>query len=133
MADDTNVSVDEIDIAVGSGPGAVDSVDINTEVVSLAHSVTLKWNPAPAGQTVQSYNVKRSLAQASGYATIGTVVGSTQTFVDSDPTLKEGTTYFYEVTAVNTGGESAASNIATVSIPFSLPSAPTGLVVAAVA
>lgn len=127
---------DFIDIDVGSGPGAVDFVDVQVldillEATPLAHSVSLKWNAPAAGQTVQSYNIKRSPGNQtpSVFATIGSVAGTVQTFTDSDPKLVEGAGYVYEVTAVNTGGESLASNIVSASIPFSVPAAPTGLVV----
>lgn len=90
----------------------------------MAHSVTLTW-VAPATGTVTSYNVKRASAAAGPFTAVGTA--TSPTFVDT-ANLTEGQTYFYEVTAVNSAGESAPSGEVTAIIPFSVPSAPTGLV-----
>ena len=65
--------------------------------------VTLAWPPV-AGAA--NYNVKRSLISGSGYTTIATVSGTTHI----DLTALNQTAYYYVVTAVNGGGEGAASN-----------------------
>jgi hypothetical protein len=66
--------------------------------------VTLSWD---AVTNATSYNIKRSTT--SGTETLITsVTGSAITFNDSD--LTNGTTYYYVVSAVNSGGESANSN-----------------------
>lgn len=93
----------------------------------MAHSVTLNW-VAPAGSTVTSYNIKRGTSAAGPFTQIGT--SATTSFVDTNVT--EGQTYFYDVTAVNTAGEGAASNTASASVPFLVPGAPTNLVATAV-
>ncbi len=64
--------------------------------------VALTWNAA-SGAT--SYNVKRSTTSGSGYSTVTTVTGPSYT----DTGLVNGTTYYYVVSAVNAGGESANS------------------------
>lgn len=76
--------------------------------------VTLNWT---ASTGAVSYNVRRlnDNLVANGTGT---------TFTDTN--LTNGTTYSYEVTAVNTGGESAASNQVNVT-PLPAPSAPTDL------
>lgn len=91
----------------------------------MAHSVTLNWDATPAGQTVTNFNVKRATAASGPFTTVGTP--KVNTFVDT-ANLAEGQTYFYEVTAVNTAGESAASAVVSATIPFQVPTAPTGLV-----
>src|SRR5262249_60092146 len=45
--------------------------------------------------------------------------------------LTNGTTYFYQVTAVNAGGQSSTSNEASATPQVALPPAPTGLTAAA--
>lgn len=94
----------------------------------MAHAVKLTW-VAPANATVTSYNVKRATAAAGPFTTVGTP--GTTTFTDTQ-NLVEGATYFYEVTALNSAGESAPSSEVTATIPFSVPDAPTGLLVASV-
>jgi xyloglucan-specific exo-beta-1,4-glucanase len=64
--------------------------------------VTVTWT-AVAGAT--SYNVYRSTAQG----TQGTSIGSTSNPSFADDTVVNGTSYYYQVTAVNSAGESAAS------------------------
>ncbi len=80
--------------------------------------VSLTWT-APAG-TVDSYTVKRSTTTGTGYSSIG----STSTTSFSDTTAIAGQTYYYVITASNTGGESGNSNEATATLR---PAAPTGL------
>jgi len=79
--------------------------------------VVLTWNSS-GGAT--SYNVKRATTSGGPYATVASVgtTGYTDTGVVND------TTYYYVVSAVNAGGESAnsAQASATPSAPSSLPS-----------
>src|SRR4029077_5813487 len=83
------------------------------------NQVSLGWS-ASSGAT--SYNVKRSTTSGGPYSTIGSPSGSSYT----DTTAVNGTTYYYVVTAVGTGGESANSRQATAP-PQPPPAAPTGL------
>jgi len=64
--------------------------------------VSLAW-AASSGAT--SYNVKRSTSSGSGYASLATTMGTSY----SDPSVINGTTYYYVVSALNAGGESANS------------------------
>jgi alpha-tubulin suppressor-like RCC1 family protein/fibronectin type 3 domain-containing protein len=79
--------------------------------------VALAWT-ASSGAT--SYNVKRSTVSGSGYVTINGPTGASYT----DTGLANGSTYYYVVTAVNAGGESASSSQSTATLA---PVAPTGL------
>jgi len=65
-------------------------------------SVSLSWS-ASAG--ADDYRVKRSTSDGGPYTTIASPAGTS--FADDG--LSNGTTYYYVITAVNTGGESAAS------------------------
>jgi len=81
--------------------------------------VSLSWN-ASTGAT--SYHVKRSTTSGGPYTEIGAPTATNYT----DTGVTNGTTYFYVVSAVNSGGESA--NSAQVSAtPNTPPAAPTGL------
>ncbi|HVM61346.1 MAG TPA: alginate lyase family protein [Verrucomicrobiae bacterium] len=68
--------------------------------------VSLKWN-ASSGAT--GYNAKRSTVAGGPYTTIASNVVAT---AYTDTTVVDGTTYYYVVSAVNAGGESANSGAA---------------------
>ena len=61
-------------------------------------AVILNWS-ATTGAT--SYNINRSLTSGSGYATIAAGVATT---TYTDYSVSNGTTYYYEVSAVDAGG-----------------------------
>jgi fibronectin type 3 domain-containing protein len=83
--------------------------------------ITLTWN-ASAGAT--SYHVKRSTTSGAE-----TQISAPTTNNFTDTGLTNGTKYFYVVSAVNAGGESANSSevSATPTVPATPPPPPTGL------
>jgi fibronectin type 3 domain-containing protein len=89
------------------------------------HSVSLAWSASPtAGVT---YNIYRGTAAnvCSGTPTpLATGISGT-TFTDSTAALN--TTYFYNVSAVGTGGESACDGEVTVQVPDITTAPPSGL------
>ena len=88
------------------------------------NSVALSWT-ASSGAT--GYNVKRSTTSGSGYAilVLGTnVSGLTYT----DNSAVGGTTYYYVVSALNAGGESANSSEVSALPTVAAPGAPSSLV-----
>ena len=68
-------------------------------------NVKLDWTVASGLGTI-TYNVYRSTTSGAGFASIGTA--STNTYTDL--TATNGTTYYYKITATNTGGTSPDSN-----------------------
>jgi hypothetical protein len=85
--------------------GAEPTVPINLSATGGVGQVSLNWQPA-VGAT--SYNLYRSIMPgAEGNTPFRTGLTSTS-FVDSG--LTNGTTYYYEVTAVNANGETAQSS-----------------------
>lgn len=91
------------------------------------HSVTLTWAPNSTGDPVTTYNVLRGLAsQAEGTTPIGTVAAATCTTscTYTDTTVIGGTTYFYELTATNSGGTSGPSPEVSFSVPLFAPATP---------
>ncbi len=80
---------------------------------TTSHSVTLSWNPSTSSG-VTAYKVYRSTS-ATGTYTLLSSVGTSNTATDS--TVASGQTYYYVVTAVSNGTESAHSNTATAVIP----------------
>jgi fibronectin type 3 domain-containing protein len=87
------------------------------QTAATAQHVAVKWTasttPAPAG-TVTYYVLKRSATQGKDYAAVASMLSGTTCI---DPKVEPGKTYFYVVTALNTGGESIASNEITVATP----------------
>ena len=84
-------------------------------------NIQLTWNPVPGAS---SYHVYRGDTSGGEDVTpIATGVGS-PTYVDSDQSLVVGNTYFYEVTAVDSVGESGKSNEASAAPGLPLLAAP---------
>ena len=81
---------------------------------------TLNWT-ASSGAT--SYNVKRSTTSGSGYVTVTNVTGTSVVNLG----LANGTTYYYVVSALNAGGESANSSQVSATPQVPSPAIPTGL------
>jgi autotransporter-associated beta strand protein len=81
--------------------------------------VNVSWN-ASSGAT--SYHLKRATVNGGPYTTIQTLAGTSY----NDTAVVNGTTYYYVVSAVNAGGESANSTQASAT-PVAPPATPTGL------
>jgi serine protease AprX len=102
---------------VGEGPRSVEraatprtvpGAPTLTAATAGSAQVTLAWS-APAsdgGAAVTGYRVYRGTT--SGTKTLLTALGAVTTYTDTS--VVNGTTYFYEVSAVNTAGEGARSN-----------------------
>ena len=74
--------------------------------------VQLNWNSVP-GAT--SYQIKRASTSGGSYQTIASGVTVTNY---TDAAITNGAPFFYVVTAINSYGESARSNEASVAVPF---------------
>jgi fibronectin type 3 domain-containing protein len=88
------------------------------------HQVSLSWGDTTPGVT---FNVYRGSAQ--GNETLYATGQSAATYVDTN--VVGGTTYWYYVTAVLSGDESAGSNEVSAVVPNN-PTPPTGLTVTGV-
>ena len=84
--------------------------------------VVLSWT-ASTGAT--SYNIYRSTTSGGEGSTAYKTGVTAATFTDTG--LTNGTTYYYEVTAVNTGGESGKTSEVSATPVATVPAAPTGL------
>ncbi len=82
--------------------------------------VTLTWGTS-SGAT--SYNIYRTTTNGSGYDLVGTAASNNFT----DYTVENGMTYYYVVTAVNSGGQSTNSNQPSTATPAILATAPSSL------
>ncbi len=102
---------------------AVPAVPTGVSAAPGNASVTVTWT-ASTGAT--SYNVKRSGTSGGPYTTIASP--STTSYADTG--LTNGVPYYFVVSAVSSGGESANSSEVTAT-PVAPPAAPTGLNAAA--
>src|ERR1700678_1078083 len=89
---------------------------LNLTATGGNQQVSLAWT-ASTGAT--SYNVRRAATNGGPYTTVASPAGTSFT----DTTVTNGTTYYYVVTAVSAGGESANSNQATAT-PSATPPPP---------
>jgi hypothetical protein len=102
-------TADSINFNPGSGGSTSPTVPPPPSSVSGSDSITASANitwAASSDSAVSGYNVYRSTNSGSGYANVGTTSGLSLT----DHTVKVGTTYYYVVTAVANGVESAHSS-----------------------
>jgi fibronectin type 3 domain-containing protein len=116
--------------AVTATPEAVCTQLPPTGVTATAASqkVTLNWTAADGAS---DYDIYRSPTTGSGYAAVGTVNAPTTTFVDTDTTLKIGSTYYYVVTANNATCSSPNSTEVSATVTCTPPATPTGVSVSA--
>ncbi len=91
---------------------------------SVAATATLSWDPNPSTDGVISYNVYQATGSGA-FARIGATSGA-GTPVFQANNLTNGVAYRWQVTAVNSAGEGAASNIASLTVN-ALPKDPTNL------
>jgi autotransporter-associated beta strand protein len=102
----------------------IPSVPTGLAAVAGSGQVSLSW---ASSATATSYNVKRSTVNGGPYTTISSPTGTS--FVDTG--LSNGTTYYYVVSAVDMGGESANSVQISATTASTLPAVVTGLTAAA--
>jgi len=119
--------------SAGQGPASIQSAGATPQVPATRPAaptglnatsgnaqVTLTWT---AAATATSYNVYRSTTPG----VQGAKIGSSPSVGYADSTSVNGTTYYYEVTAVNAAGEGAPStqsSAATPAVPAVVPAAP---------
>jgi hypothetical protein len=77
----------------------------NLSALAGVKQISLTWD---AVDGAGNYNIKRSEIAGGPYTTVSSVTGSAIKFIDTG--LTNGKTYYYVVSAVNSGGESANSN-----------------------
>lgn len=112
-----NISLSLLDENSDAAAAAILQFATDTVFVLTARAkrgkVSLLWNPVP-GAT--GYNVYRSTDPAAAFAMIaGNHMTDYATYLDS--TAEAGLTYYYYVTALNGGAETAPSNVVEVEVP----------------
>jgi hypothetical protein len=93
-------------------------------VTAGSNQVTVNWTAGTG--TTTSFNIQRSLSVGSGFSNLPAGTGVTGTsFVDT--TAVNGTTYYYKVVGVNSGGTSVASAASAAATPITVIAGPTSL------
>jgi enterochelin esterase-like enzyme/fibronectin type 3 domain-containing protein/regulation of enolase protein 1 (concanavalin A-like superfamily) len=98
-----------------SSPVSIPSVPSGLVATAGIERAALRWT---ASSTATSYNVKRATTSGGTYTTVANVAGTNYT----DRGVIGGTTYYYVVSALNVGGESADSGQASVTPTVNVPS-----------
>jgi fibronectin type 3 domain-containing protein len=108
--------------ATPEAPGAAPTAPANLKAAAGNAQASLTWS-ASSGAT--SYHVKRATTTGGPYSQIGAPTSASYT----DPSLTNGTTYYYVVSALDSTGESAnsAQASATPAASAVIPATPTGL------
>jgi fibronectin type 3 domain-containing protein len=81
--------------------------------------IDLSWS---ASATATSYRIERSASSTTGWSTLTTVTAPTTSYADDS--VSAGSTWYYRVFAIDSGGSSAASPVASA---FTPPATPSGL------
>ena len=115
-----DMNINWIDFAY-NGPPPAAPTGLQVDTVGT-NSVGLGWTAAPGSPT--GYNVKRAATSNGTYTVVGTTVAPTASFIDS---VTGGATYYYVVSALTTGGESANSSFVSATPILGVPGAPAGL------
>jgi len=87
-------------------------------------NMTWAWSQG-TGDMATGFHIQRSATAGGPYTVVGTVPVGTLTYLDTSVTA--GQSYFYVVTAYNSGGDSSRSNEVACTIPFQAPRTPTTL------
>jgi len=109
-------------LVITGGTVAAPAAPTNLTASAGNAQVSLSWTGS-SGAT--SYNIYRSTSSGGEGSTPYLTGVTTTSFTDTG--VSNGTTYYYEVTAVNSGGESGESKEASATPQVPAPAAPTGL------
>jgi fibronectin type 3 domain-containing protein len=107
---------------VGQVP--VPGVPSNLSAIESNAKVVLSWTaPDDNGYSISNYNIYRSSSEIGPYSKIASPIYESY----ADNGLTNGKTYWYKISAVNTGGEGDKTYPIS-AIPYSVPNAPNGLI-----
>ena len=131
LADNASALSTALSLTIGTSSGSAPSAPALNSATAGNGSVSLAWS-APSsdgGSAITGYKVYRGTS--SGNETLLTTLGTGTSWTDTNVT--NGTTYYYQVSAVNSVGESSRSSerSATPVAPATAPGAPSLALVAA--
>lgn len=112
----------ELSTEVNATPGRVPSAPLNLEAILSDNRVYLTWSTPidNGGLPITGYNIYRG--NASGEEELIASVGTINYYNDS--TVEKGKTYYYQVSAINSRGESERSNEVSVTLKAAEKSTP---------
>lgn len=114
---DIQAIVDYLKVKYNIGGGVpAPATPLGLKALPGDHQVSLSWS---AAASAASYRVKSSTSPTGPFQLLGEVDGSTLNYLDAN--LVNGSTYYYTVSAVNAGGESADA-AAVQAVPVDPPS-----------
>jgi alpha-tubulin suppressor-like RCC1 family protein/trehalose-6-phosphatase len=122
-----SVASNAADATTNPPPVTVPAGPSNLQATATSRSaVNLTWTDASTDET--EFRIYRGFTSATVTTLVATLGAGTETY--SDTGLNDSTNYFYKVTAYNSVGESAASNIDNATTgppPVTIPAAPSNL------
>ena len=74
----------------------------------LSNQVNVSWTDNSNNET--GFKIQRKTGVSGTYVTIWTTAANVTSYMDTDTALRDGTLYYYRVSATNTAGDSAFSN-----------------------
>lgn len=92
----------------GQAPVVVPSAPSNLEAKEAKDQIRLKWRDNSTNET--EFRTERKEGQNGSWGQIGTAGANSTEYLDKDPNLRKGRTYFYRVRACNNAGCSGYSN-----------------------
>jgi len=116
-----DMNINRIDFAY-NGPPPAEPTGLQVDSTGT-NSVSLSWT-APGSGSPTGYNVKRAATSNGTYTVVGTTTVPTVVFTDF---VTGGSTYYYKVSAMTAGGESADSAFVSATPILGVPDAPTDL------
>jgi cellulose 1,4-beta-cellobiosidase len=105
----TLLAVLVLTVTVSCGDGTPDAPK-NLTAVAGASTVSLSWDSVDSGAETTKYNVYRGTTESGTLNSKTKVASSLSEVTYSDASVTTQTTYYYQVTAENSKGESGASN-----------------------
>jgi hypothetical protein len=93
----------------------------------LSNKVSLSWIDNSNNET--HFKIQRKKGTTGTYAYIKTTQANVTSYTDKDPALRDGTLYYYRVSATNPGGDSAFSNEASGTTALAKPTSATATAV----
>ena len=93
----------------------------------LANRVSLSWSDNSGNET--GFKIQRKQGATGTWVDIKTTAANVTSYTDNDTVLRDGTLYYYRVSATNAAGDSAFSNEASGTTPLAKPTSATATAV----